>query len=99
MHDKIQFSHNYVNERKPQSELDLNVLAVNLRDILKSEPTIKFRLFPEMKIMCTQCEAIISFLSKRLKSDINEWQCELCGHKNETNILDWDSLIKYVRIT
>lgn len=83
MHDKIQFSDNYVHERDSSSELNLNVLAVDLRAILRSEPTIKFRLFSEMKIMCQRCEAVISFLSKNLAGDANEWQCELCGQRNK----------------
>jgi len=52
-------------------------------------------MISEMKIECTNCGGIISYLSKKnLDSDLNEWNCELCGSVNETNILDWDALIE-----
>ena len=94
MSEKVQFANDFLTASSTTS-VNQNILYVNLRSILNSEPAIKFKFTPEMNIMCIKCGGIISYMSR--KNDvINEWICEICGQINETNILDWDNLIKEV---
>ncbi len=95
MNEKIQFACDHVQTDTFLSALNKNVISVNIRSILSTESSIKFKMITEMKISCTRCGGILSYLSKKsLDSELNEWICELCGNVNETNILDWDALIE-----
>ncbi len=96
MTEKIQFANDFLVASNAFS-VNENILHVNLRSILNSEPAIKFKYTPEMNIMCVKCGGIISYMSKK-NDENNEWICETCGMINETNILDWDSLIKEVSL-
>lgn len=100
MQNKIQFAGDFVHleqSKTSMTSLNENIMLVNLRHILNTESSIKFKLIPEMKIACSNCGGIISYLShKSMTSGVNEWTCELCGVLNDTNILDWENLIKEV---
>ena len=91
MSASFQFAHDHLLIDEAPQALNQNIFSINLGEILNGEPGIKFKFSDEMKISCSKCSSIISYLSQRHSE--SEWICEVCGSVNETNILHWDRLI------
>jgi hypothetical protein len=89
--EKVQFANCFISKAAESPNVNNNIVSINLNEILNGESLIKFKFSDEMKINCIKCGAIISYLST--KHSENEWICEICSQKNETNISDWTDLI------